>query len=403
MKFPTVFTPLTYRNYRLYWFGNLVSQTGDWLDQIALNWLVVTMTDSPIWLGLVNLGRGLPILVFALIGGVFADRFDRRRMMMVTQTTAMCIAIGLALCVWLEASIWAIVALATTRGLVVAFNLPLRHSLVSDLVPRSEIGRAVAINSMTANTAKVMGPLLAATIIALFGLVVCFVINALTFIAVLYNLTQLRFPERATRPAAENFRQSLIGGLRYMRSDRTIFLLVMIAFIPTFFCQPFLHLMAVFAEDVFRVGATGLGIMTAAGAAGAVSGGLLSAVIQGGRPRGAAMIVFMGLFGASLVWLAASPSMIAALPAIFCAGAMQIAFNSSNNMLVQLSIADEYRGRVLSMLNLTRGFVSLGAATMATLAAFVGMRWSMGLMASVVVLTAGVIWLHSPLLRRLER
>jgi MFS transporter, DHA1 family, staphyloferrin A biosynthesis exporter len=403
MKLPAVFTPLAYRNYRLYWFGNLVSQTGDWLDQIALNWLVVTMTDSPIWLALVNLGRGLPIIVFALIGGVFADKFDRRRMMMVTQSIAMCIAVGLSICVWYGASIWAIVALATVRGLVVAFNLPLRHSLVSDLVPRSEIGRAVAINSMTANTAKVVGPLLAASIIALFGLVVCFIVNALTFIVVLYNLTQLTFPERTSRPAAENFRRSLAGGLRYMRGDRTIYLLVLIAFIPTFFCQPFLHLMAVFAEDVFRVGATGLGVMTAAGAAGAVSGGLLSAMIQSGRPRGSAMIIFMGMFGLSVVWLAVSPSMIAALPAIFCAGAMQIAFNSSNNMLVQLSIEDDYRGRVLSMLNLTRGFVSLGAATMATLAAFVGMRWSMGLMATVVVVAASGLWLRSPLLRKLKR
>jgi len=312
------------------------------------------------------------------------------------------IAIGLAVSVWFETSIWVIVSLATCRGLVVAFNLPVRLSLVAELVPREDIARAIAINSMTANTAKILGPMLAAMLIAVFGLMVCFIVNAVTFVAVLYNLSRISIPEREQPLVRESFRQSLAGGLRYMRSDRTIFLLVLIAFIPTFFCQPFLQILAVLAEDVFRSGAFGLGLMTATAAVGAVTGGLLASLIQGNSRRGSVMVVFMGAFGLSLVLVAAAPSMMSALPGIFCAGAMQIAFNSSNNTLLQLSTADHYRGRVLSMLSLTRGLVPLGAATMAFLAAAVGVRVSLGSMSAVVVVTAIVFWFRSSVLRRLK-
>jgi MFS transporter, DHA1 family, staphyloferrin A biosynthesis exporter len=164
------FSALGHRNYRLFWIGNLISYVGDWLDQVALNWLVISTTGSPVMLGLVNLGRGLPMIVFGLIGGVVADRVDRRRLMMVTQTLAMLIAILLAVVVYMVPEpVWIVLLLATCRGVTIAFNLPARHSLIYELVPRDDLASAVAINSISMNMAKIAGPLASAAIIAVFG------------------------------------------------------------------------------------------------------------------------------------------------------------------------------------------------------------------------------------------
>jgi MFS family permease len=144
------FSALGYRNYRLFWYGNSISFVGDWLDQIALNWLVISTTNDPVMLGLVNLCRGLPIMLFAMFGGVVADRIDRRTMLIWTQALAMCVAIGLACVVaFFNASIWLILVLAVCRGMIVSFNLPARHSLVYQLVPHEAMASAVSLNSMT--------------------------------------------------------------------------------------------------------------------------------------------------------------------------------------------------------------------------------------------------------------
>lgn len=398
----STFSPLRHKNYRLFWFGNLVSQTGDWLDQVALNWLVVSTTDSPIWLGLVNLGRGLPIIVFALIGGVFADRVNRRAMMMATQTSAMVVAVALGVAVYIGAPVWTIVVLATCRGLVVAFNLPVRHSLVSELVPREDIASAIALNSITSNTAKIVGPLLSSLIIATFGIVACFAVNAATFIAVLLMLFLIDLPDtKAKLSSPESFVSMLSGGLGHLRSERTLLLLVAVAFVPTFLCQPYLHILALFADDVFHISASGLGVMVAVAASGAIFGGLFAARVQRTKRTGAIMLVFLVGFGLALVAFSLSPSFVSALPFAFCAGAMQIAYNSSNNTLIQMSVADEYRGRVLSMLFMSRGVVSLGVATMATLAAFVGARAALGSMAALAICMAVALLVFAPKLRKL--
>jgi MFS transporter, DHA1 family, staphyloferrin A biosynthesis exporter len=399
----STFSPLRHRNYRLFWFGNLISQTGDWLDQVALNWLVVSTTDSPIWLGLVNLGRGLPIILFALVGGVFADRLNRRTLLMMTQASAMVVAIVLGICVFWSAPIWVIVVLATCRGLVVAFNLPVRHSLVSELVPRSEIASAIALNTITANTAKIVGPLLSSLIIATLGIVACFAVNAVTFLAVLVMLFLMDIPEsRKYVASTESFASSFSGGVDYLRGERIILLLVMVAFIPTFLCQPFVQILALFAENVFGVGATGLAIMVALAAVGAIFGGFFSAHLQRSSRSGATMLVFMACFGISLILFSLMPSFLFALPFVFCAGAMQIAFNSSNNVLIQMAVADGYRGRVLSMLFMSRGLVSLGVAFMAFLAAFTGAQIALGSMAATAVGIAVILLFVAPKLRKLR-
>ena len=255
---------LRHRNYRLLWSGLMVSNSGDWMDQVALNWLVLQTTGSAFYLGLVNLFRAVPILALTLLGGVAADRFERRRLMMVSQSVGMVLAIILALLVYQgQAHIWVILAIAAGRGAVVAFNQPARQTLISEIVPQSILPSAIALNALTMNLTKVIGPLLAGLIIANLGMAACFAVNAASFLAVLYTLHSMEFPPRAARPEPEPVLVSLMSGFRYLWDNQTVLILVLVAIIPTFFGQPYLYLLALFAVEIYHVGAEGVGLMTA--------------------------------------------------------------------------------------------------------------------------------------------
>lgn len=354
-------------------------------------------------LGLVNLGRGLPIMLFALFGGVIADRVDRRTMLICTQFLAMMVAIGMACTVaFFNASIWLIALLATCRGIIVAFNMPARHALIYQLVPREAMASAVSLNSITLNMAKIIGPLASALIISSLGITACFIANALSFTAVMMMLMLLDLPEQTTERKSESLLASLIGGFAYMKREPVLLMLVAVALVPTFFCQPYMQFLAVFSAQVFDAGAEGLGFMTALAAAGSIFGGLLASRLQRDTRRGSTMLIFMGSFAVALILFSAAPNIYWAIPALFAAGAMHIAYNSSNNTILQLSVDDAYRGRVLSSLFMTRGLMPMGTATMALLSAWVGPRLAMSSMASVVAVFALALWVWMPRLRNLE-
>jgi MFS family permease len=194
------FSALRYRNFRLLWTGTLFSQGGDWLDQVALNWYVISTTGNPVLLGVINLARGVPLALFAMVGGAVADRVDRRRMMMVTQTLAMICAVAMYLLVaGGDPPILLLLAMTTLRGMLVAFNTPARQALLPATVPVTELGSAVALHSVVLNTAKVLGPLTAAAILALWGVAACFLANAVTFVVLLVQLWLMRLPPAPAR------------------------------------------------------------------------------------------------------------------------------------------------------------------------------------------------------------
>jgi MFS transporter, DHA1 family, staphyloferrin A biosynthesis exporter len=396
------FSALRHRNYRLLWIGTLISNTGDWVDQIALNWLVVSTSGTTIELALVNLCRAVPILAFTLIGGAVADRVERRRMMMVTQTGAMILALALAALVLTgHAPIWAILLIATGRGIIISFNLPARHSLISELVPPSVLPNAVALNSLTINVTKVLGPALAGLLIASVGTGLCFLINGLSFLVVIWTLRAMRFGGTTRRArVAESLGRSIVEGLSYTWRDPTLFLLVVVALVPTFFGQPYMTLLAVFAYDVFRIGPEGLGLLSACAALGAVSGAMLLAATPRWGASSRAMLVFLILFGVFLIGFALAPGLGVALPLLFAVGAMHIACNATNNTLLQLRAPDHMRGRILSIMLLNRGLVQLGVATWAGLAGLIGVRIALAGAGLAVLLLGGLVLAFSRLGRR---
>lgn len=394
---------LRHRNYRLLWTGTLVSNSGDWMDQVALNWLVLETTGSAFYLGLVNLCRAVPILALTLIGGVAADRFERRRLMMASQAFGMVLAITLAALVALgQTQIWIILAIAAGRGAMVAFNQPARHSLVSEVVPKHILPSAIALSSLTFNLTKIIGPLLAGIIIATWGTAACFAVNASSFVAVLWTLALMQFPPRAERERGESVLQSLRVGFGYLGTNRLVLLLVLVAFIPVFFGGPYLQLLALFAVEVFKGGPDTVGMLTASAALGAMAGALVLATVPAATRSGFVMLLVMLAYGAVICAFAVTGNFIWASALLMLVGAGQIACNAINNILLQTIVPDAVRGRVLSVLLLNKGLVQLGTFAVATLAAFTGVRWAMLASGSVVVAAAILLLLLSPALRRLH-
>jgi MFS transporter, DHA1 family, staphyloferrin A biosynthesis exporter len=391
----TAFSALSHRNYRLMWTGTLVSNTGDWMDQVALNWLVVATTGSPFHLALVNLCRGLPILLFVLIGGAMADRLPRRRLMMLTQSAAMALAVFLAVMVlWGGAPIWAILAVATGRGIFTAFNMPVRHSLISELVPKSDLPNAIALHSMTVNLTKILGPALAGLIIATLGTGVCFALNAASFVVVIGSLHAMRFPTEPIRAPSLPLGKSIAEGMAYVRGERTILMLVLIALVPTFFGQPYLSILTLFAHDVFRIGPEGLGLLTAFAAGGSVAGALMLASLPRVAASGWWMMAFLIGFGAVLVAFAANPFLAVAPVLLLATGAFHIAYNAANNTILQMRVPNEVRGRVISILMLNRGLVQLGTAATAGAAGLIGARWAMAINGLIILVLGALVLLR---------
>src|SRR5581483_10018615 len=214
---PSTFSSLRHRNYRLLWMGTLVSSSGDWMDQIALNWLIYSLTGSAVYLGILNLCRLAPILVFTLIGGVVADRVERRRLMFTTQTFAMLLALLLAVLVSTGVvQVWMVLVIAIGRGVMMSFNQPARQSLISDLVPQEDLMNAIALNSATLTLTRVIGPAIGGVLIVWVGVAGAFYLNAASFLAVLYGLALMRFAERKVK-AKRGVLHDLVEGVRYLR------------------------------------------------------------------------------------------------------------------------------------------------------------------------------------------
>lgn len=394
---------LRHRNYRLLWIGTLVSQSGDWMDQVALNWLILVMTNSPFYLGLLNLFRALPMLVLTLMAGVLVDRMERRRLLMITQTAAMALAFVLAVLVSSGlVQVWHIFLIGTLRGAIMSFNMPARQTLISDLVPRSDLANAIAINSATMNITRILGPALAGVLIASMGVSVPFYLNGFSFLAVLYTLHAMALPEKKGDRHRVAMWQDLVEGLNYIRGNTTILALVVVAMVPMFLGQPYMAMLTVFAKDVLGIGAVGLGLLTSASAGGSVAGAMALASLGDFRRKGALMMGAMFGFGAMLLLFSISPWPVTSIMLVTLVGAMGTIYNSSNNTILQLSSPDNLRGRLMSVLFLNRALVPLGTAMAGALAAVVGAPWAMGSMATLVIVLAVAIRMAAPSLAEVE-
>ncbi len=388
LALPAAFSSLRHRNYRLLWMGVLVSSSGDWMDQVALNWLVYQLTGSAVALGLLNLCRLLPILVFTLVGGVVADRMERRRLMFTTQAVAMLLAFALAVLVSTGlVQFWMVLVIAVGRGVVLSFNFPARQSLISELVPRETLMNAIALNSATLNLTRVLGPAIGGGLIAATGVAGAFYVNGASFLAVLYGLARMDIPPQPARPRRSMLAE-LHGGLRYLAGEPRLRTLVILALVPMVFGMPYMTMLTVFASDVLHVGSGGLGLLTACTGAGAVGGALFVASRDETVRPYRLMLTGLVAFGLTLIGFAVSPWVWLSVPALVAVGFSQQSFLAVNNTLIQQDVDEEYRGRVVSTLFLSRSMVPLGTMLAGFGTAAFGVQATVAAMATVLVVLA---------------
>jgi MFS family permease len=342
---------LTYRDFRLLWFGALTSSIGTWMQRVAQAWLIVTLTgtQSAYYLGLDSFVGELPILLLTLVGGVVADRRDRRHMMLVSQLVQMIAAFILAGLVFFDlVRIWHILTLSCLTGCAQAFGGPAYQSLVPTLVGKDHLPNAIALNSIQFNLARVIGPVVAGAALASFGMVMCFGMNGISFlfvIAAILALQNVHVPPTATIPVVDQMKD----GLRYVRDSATLKTLTLIGFVAAFLGLPLLTFLPVMAKDVFQQDVGLYTRMMTTSGVGAVCGAMIVAWYGRHEHMGRLLLVLLSAFGAAMTAFALSPDVRLSTAILFFTGALLVMCFSLTNSLVQLIAPAELRGRVVSI------------------------------------------------------
>ena len=353
------FRALRHRNFRLFFTGQAISLVGTWMQTVAQGWLVLELTNSPFYVGLVSALGSLPILLVSLPAGVFADRANKHRLVILTQTLSLLQALVLAILIWAHRiALWQVAAISVFLGLVNAVDTPTRQAFMVELAGKEDLTNAIALNSSAFNAARVVGPSIAGVLISAVGLAWCYFLNALSYVAVIAGLGMMRLPPfvhpEPTAGGLERFRE----GLRYVRGDRRVFALIGTMALISIFGFPFLVLMPVFARDVLKVGAAGLGFLMAATGVGAVLAALGLAAF-GPHVRKGALLVWTGpVFGLSIALFALTRWFPLALAILPVSGGAMILNNAVTNTLLQSVVPDGLRGRVMGFFT----FVFIGMA-----------------------------------------
>jgi MFS family permease len=391
---------LRQRNYRLFFFGQLVSVAGTWMQSVAQSFLVLDLTHSGTQLGLTSAARFLPMFLFGPIGGVFADRMDRKRVLYVTQTLSGLLAGVFAVTVGTHSiRLWIIYLLALALGFVNVFDNPARQSFISEMVSAQDLPNAVTLNSVAMNMARVFGAALGGVIAAAIGLALCFACNALSFGAVLVSLAAMRGSELFPAKRVSRQKRQVRQGLRYVRSTPELFIpLLMIAVIGTLAWE-FQVSLPLMASKVFHGGAGSYGVMASVMGGGAVVGGLISAARS--RPRARALCLAAIGWGIAILTAAVAPSMPLELAALVFVGYGSITFNSLAKTTLQLAARPEMRGRVMALWALAwLGSTPIGGPIIGWAGQAIGARWTL-VIGGLATLACGVLAL--PALTRIDR
>lgn len=340
---------LRHRNYRLYWMGQCVSVVGTWMQNVAQSWLVLELTDSAFLLGLVGAVQFAPILLFSLLAGVIADYMPKRRLIIITQSVMMGTALVLGILTVTEAvCYWHVVVLALILGMASAADIPARQAFIADLVQREDLMNAIALHSSVFNAARVIGPAVAGLAIARVGLSACFLINAASFVAVIAGLILIRVDEQTASRQGPVWPE-IAEGLAYVRGNAgLLYPLLLVALVSTFALN-FNVLVPVFARTVLHQGASGFGFMLTAHGVGALAGGLFLAWVSWRGPR--VSLLLGGAIGLCVAQIALAPvrTYWAGLVIMALAGFAMVTFSSTANTMVQHSVPNRLRGRVMSI------------------------------------------------------
>lgn len=388
---PGTFRALRHREFRRLWIGLVVSLTGRWMQSVAQGWLVLRLSDSAFQLGLVGFFNFLPVMLFALPAGVAADRLPRRTTLLWTQGAALVLACTLAALTWLEVvQVWHVAVLAFATGAVGALDIPVRQSLLQDLVGRDDLPNAIALNSLAFNSSRTVGPALAGGMLVFTGEAAVFFINGITYAAVLWAVWSMRRRPLARPGERPSWVAEVLVGIRHAAGEPRMRWVLALVVVTSVFGAPYTVLLPVFARDVLHVGSSGLGWMMGAAGLGAVTGALALA----GRQRlraGRIVAVSMGVFGIALMGFSQARSFPAALALLVLTGGAMIVQVATSNTMLQLLSPPELRGRIISLYMLAfSGMAPLGSLGAGTAARWLGTPNAVTVGGAVCLVTA--VW-----------
>lgn len=376
------FSALYVRDFRIFWIGQVISFSGTWMQSIAQGWLVYSLTKSPFYLGLVATAASVPVLFFTLLGGVVADRFGRRGLLISTQILSMFPALLLGVLTELKIiTVEEIMIIAFFLGTVNAFDIPARQSFLSEMVRKGHLMNAIALNSAAFNGARIIGPVIAGIAIAAVGIAACFYINAASYLAAIVALLMIKtgrggFPQEGRRPrgiSVSNIWADISEGLRFVRNEKDIFRIMLLVATFSLFGIPFITFLPVFAEGILKAGPKGLGFLAGASGIGALAAALLIAFFREMEKKGRFMFAAGLVFCVSLAGFSLSGSYnLSALILVFTGWGI-VSFLAVANSFIQLSTPDDLRGRVMSVYTLVfLGMTPVGNAIMGATAHIVG-------------------------------
>jgi MFS family permease len=350
MRVPNGLRALRHRDFRLFWFGQVVSLVGTWMQSVGQSWLVLTLTSSPFKLGLINTLQWGPMLCFSFLAGAIADRVPKRRLILATQTALMLQAFALAFLCWAgHVQYWHVAVLAVLYGLAATLDMPTRQSFFVELVGKDDLMNAIALNSLIFNGARVVGPAVAGLLVDRYGVPIAFLLNGLSFLPVLAALWAMETEGNPSARKTGTVREEIAAGLRYALGTPHVSLILGLLLAVSLFLINHNVLVPLLARDVLGEGAHGFGLLMSALGAGAVAGAIGIAVIGEGRPPRRILFGSALALGGMIFALGFIREFRLAALGLALTGLVQIVFLTSCNTTVQAAVPNELRGRVMSL------------------------------------------------------
>lgn len=348
---PALIRALQHPDFRNFWMGNFLSNTGTWMQNVAEGWLVLQLSNSPFWLGMVGFAATFPVTVFTIFGGVIADRVNKKRLIFITQTVMMFCAFYLAIMTWFKRiTVVEIVLVAFISGTAMALNSPAYQALVPKLVPREDLSNAIALNSAQFNMSRVLGPALGGYAMRLLGIAGNYFLNALSFVAVLIALSRIDYhddiePKANPTPILDDLR----AGLRYVFGNPIMGPMITVVTVMSLLVFPYISFLPLFARNVLHVGETGLGTLMAVSGIGAFLAAIIIAQQKSVANRGEVIMRAGIAYCVSIILFALSPIFWFSLLMQFTAGMSMVLMAANVNTALQHRSSNEMRGRVMSI------------------------------------------------------
>jgi MFS family permease len=371
MQFPPALRALNHRDFRLFWIGQSISSVGSWMQSVGLSWLVLELTNSPFRLGVVSALQFGPVLLLSAIAGVVVDRTPKRPLILATQTALMAPAFALAVLSWGGwVQYWHVAILAGLIGVVNALDMPTRQSFLVEMVGREDLLNAMALNSATFNAARVVGPAIGGLLIARYGIALAFLLNAISFLAVVISLAAVQAGSEPRPRRGTTIREELADGIRYATRTPQVALILGLVFAVSTFAMNHGVLVPLYAREVLHEGVHVFGLLMASLGAGAVAGAIAIATFgSGGRPPLSSVVIPGIGVALAIVTLGFVRHFAVAATILFLVGVMQIIFQNGCNTIVQVTVPDELRGRVMGVYMMVfAGATPVGASLIGSVA-----------------------------------